>query len=74
MANVFGDKLIGAKPVLGHVGCAVSLMLRQVATAYHAPMIAAYTAPNEVDAFITGGGPCRYFTRPGGVLSLDDDI
>ena len=30
-------------------------MLRQVATVYHAPMIAAYTAANKVKAFTTGG-------------------
>ena len=73
MANVFGDKLIGAEPILGHVGFTVDFMLRQMTTTDHAPMIAAYMAPNEVNAFITGGGRCSYFTLPGGVWSLDDD-
>ena len=62
LANVFGDKLIGAEPILGHVGFTVDFMLRQVATTDHAPMIAADTAPNEVNAFITGNRAHTHLT------------
>ena len=54
-AEVFGDKLIWAKPIFVHVGFTVDIMLREVATAYHAPVITAYSAPNKLDTVLANG-------------------
>ena len=54
-AEVFGDEFVWTQTKFGHVGFTVDLMLRQVASTYDAPVIAAYTAPNKVNAFTTGG-------------------
>ena len=56
-AEVFGDELIWAKPILGHVGFTVDIMLRQVTAAYHATVIAAYSAPNKLDTVIANRPP-----------------
>ncbi len=56
-AEVLSDKFIRGQPILGHGGFAVNLMLRQVASAYDASVIAADTAPNKVKAFTPSRAP-----------------